>query len=247
MPKQLKLLVIGPEDHLPDSAHEILRRDAIRMHRVQTAAEALILTGNMPYDLLMVAEPLPDLDTATILGSLQSLDWTSAGAPAMVFVSPAAIETAATGLQRFPVRVLSRDTERGEIQQAMAELLGVAVRSSMRMIVNIQVELEEAGTLRCFQSENLSESGMLLRGARSIPVGAPLRVAFNLPDETDPITGKAIVVRHTGPGEAEGIGIRFVDFAESHVLRLRRFVDQSLGNVATDARPGERPHSTPAL
>ncbi|MFQ5526166.1 MAG: PilZ domain-containing protein [Thermoanaerobaculia bacterium] len=228
MPHNLKVLAVVNADVVSKSLAEVFCRDSIALHHAQSGAAALILTGNSLYDLLVIEEPLADLSVESLAASLQSLEWASAGAPALILTGDAKVETMAKSLATYPVRVVAASASKSEIQHAVAELLGVPVRSSSRMMVNVEVATGSATQLRCFQSENVSESGLLLKGAQAIPVGTRVDIVFSLPDESEPVRGTALVVRHTGNGEAPGVGLRFVELEPDELLRLRRFVDRNL-------------------
>ncbi len=239
MEHKLKVLAVADASGIRSGLAEVFSRDSIALHHAQSGAAALILTGNSLYDLLVIEEPLADLPVDSLLSSLQSLEWASAGAPALVMAKEAKLESIRSRLEPYPARVLPDSALKGEIQQAVSELLGVSVRSSSRMMVNVTVRAGNESTLRCFQSENVSESGLLLRGAKGLAVGTRVQLEFALPDEAEPVQGTALVVRHTANGEAPGVGLRFVELEHSEIMRLRRFVDRNLGHQTPGASPDE--------
>lgn len=231
--------MVADNGSVGEDLERVFARDSITLHRAESGTGALVLAGNSLYDLVVLEDPLTDLTVDAVLTALQSLEWASAGAPGLVMTDPAKVETLATALEALPMRVLSKTAETVEIQQAIAELLGVSVRSSTRMMVNIEVGLESGTSLRCFQSQNVSESGLLLKGGRSLTIGTPLQLEFTLPDEPEPIRGTALVVRHTGRDEDAGVGLRFVELERGEVLRLRRFVDRTLAERPPSAETPE--------
>lgn len=240
MEQNLKVLVVVQSDGVPENLREIFSRESIALHHARSGAAALVLAGNSLYDLLVLEEPLPDLPVDSLLSALQSFEWASAGAPALIMAADKNVEEITRRLDGHPVRVLPKSAQKEEIQQAISELLGVAVRSGSRMMVNVEVKIDSNTSLKCFQSDNISESGMLLRGANSIPIGTAVDLEFFLPDEPEPVRGRAMVVRHSGDGEALGVGLRFVELGRSEILRLRRFVDRTL----TDEPPAEAGRGT---
>ena len=72
MEHNLKVLAVVNSDVVSSNLAEVFCRDSITLHHAQSGAAALILTGNSLYDLLVIAEPLADLEAETLLGSLQS-------------------------------------------------------------------------------------------------------------------------------------------------------------------------------
>lgn len=243
MEQNLKVLAVVHSDVVPRSLTEVFSRDSIAFHHARSGAAALILTGNSLYDLLVVEDPLTDLPVDSVLSALQSFEWASAGAPALVMADEADVDEITRRLESHPARVLSKTAQRAEIHQAVSELLGVPIRSTSRMMVNVAVRTDTDASLKCFQSENISESGMLLRGAQGIPIGMKVNLEFCLPDEQEPVRGSALVVRHSGDDEAPGIGLRFVELKRNEILRLRRFVDRTLAETPPVA--AGTPNGTP--
>lgn len=231
MEKNLKVLAVVHSDVVPRNLTEVFSRTSIAFHHARSGAAALILTGNSLYDLLVVEEPLSDLPVDSVLSALQSFESASAGTPALVMANDRDIAEIKERLENHPARVLSKSAARPEIQQAVSELLGVPVRSNSRMMVNVTVKTQSSSALKCFQSENISESGMRLKGAQGMPIGMAVNLEFCLPDEQEPIRGTALVVRHAGNGEAPGVGLRFVEIGRNEILRLRRFVDRTLAET----------------
>lgn len=239
MQHKLKVLAVVNAGVLSSSLSEVFCRDSIALHHAQSGAAALILTGNSLYDLLVIEAPVADVPVESLMSSMQSLEWASVGTPALVITDDTQVESTTHRLDSFAVRILNKNAAKEQIQQAVSELLGVPIRSSSRLMINVEVRSADQTALRCFQSENISESGLLLKGAQAIPVGARVDLSFTLPDETEPLQAGALVVRHTGSQETAGVGLRFVDLKPAEILRLRRFVDRNL--VLTPPPAADRP------
>lgn len=241
MEHKLKVLMVARSETLPRNLSEVFTRKSIILHHAHSGAGALVLSGNSLYDLMVLEDPLSDLPVDSVLSSLQSFEWASAGTPALIVADDREVDEISRRTAIQPARVLPRSATKEEIQRAVSALLGVPVRSSARMMINVEVKTDSTSTLRCFQSENISESGLMLRGAKAIPIGMAVRLEFRLPDEQEPVQGTAIVVRHSGDGETAGVGLRFVELEASEILRLRRFVDRTLAEappVAAGGAPG---------
>lgn len=234
--QSLKVLAVFEADALPEVLTEVFERKSIALQHARSGAAALVLTGNSLYDLLILEEPLADLPVDSVLTALQSFEWASAGTPALILASGQRVAEIADQLESHPARVLPKDADKVEIRKAVSELLGVPVRSNARMLVNVEVNTDSSHSLKCFQSENISESGLLLRGREAIPIGMAVKLEFNLPDEEEPVRGTALVVRHSRSGEVPGVGLRFVELSRSSILRLRRYVDRSLGEAPPAAK-----------
>ena len=75
------------------------------------------------------------------------------------------------------------------------------------------------------QSENLSESGILVKMKRVLPVGTELKMAFGHPPRL-PMVQTAGVVRRQAPGER--LGVAFTEISESDLDVLRSYLEQFL-------------------
>src|SRR5262249_57287484 len=80
------------------------------------------------------------------------------------------------------------------------------------------------------QSENISETGMLLRSPEAYPIGTRVRFECTLPGDRSPLRGEAEVVRHTVSEveQVQGIGVKVIFWkrSEEHTSEL-----QSLTNI----------------
>ena len=111
-------------------------------------------------------------------------------------------------------------------QAAVSRLLAVAPRSGLRLMVRIVVNIGEGAALEMAQTENLSETGMLVRTGEVYPLGSRMSFEFHLGGDRLPIRGEGEVVRQTTGGReaVRGIGIRFVSLERDGLQRLQRFL-----------------------
>ena len=73
------------------------------------------------------------------------------------------------------------------------------------------------------QSENLSESGILVKMKQVLPVGTELKMAFGHPPRL-PMVQTAAVVRRQAPGER--LGVSFTRMSDSDLGSLRDYLEQ---------------------
>jgi DNA-binding NarL/FixJ family response regulator len=232
--KYSRVLTVLSDSKLAADVQHLLSRRNIEVNRVPTGTSALILTGNLGYDLIIIEHPLSDLATGDFLASIHTLDSTNTGSPVLVVCDEDDQAELGDRIADDLVETVSRDADVITFHTAVSSLLGVAARCAARVMVQIGVGLQDEGLSKVLQSENLSESGVLLRGGRGISVGSKVRFEFTLPTEIEPVTGVAHVVRHTVTREAvEGIALHFTEISELDILRLRRFTVTTL-----DGRPG---------
>jgi hypothetical protein len=77
------------------------------------------------------------------------------------------------------------------------------------------------------QTVNLSESGMLVRMENGPSPGSPVVFRLHLSDQSGTVIGRGEMIRRASKykGGFDGIGVRFLSFAEDGETRLRRFLE----------------------
>jgi hypothetical protein len=89
----------------------------------------------------------------------------------------------------------------------------------------------EQRPLRTFcQTENVSETGMLLRGFGHYPPGTTIDFEINIPGQPDPIRGSATIARTTNLSleRLEGVGARFESFLGGDQGRLTEYLNEHI-------------------
>ncbi len=76
------------------------------------------------------------------------------------------------------------------------------------------------------QTDNVSLSGMLVRGSQSYPRGTRVQFELPLPGQVAPVVGEGDVVRSTAQGResVRGYAVRFVTFVGDGRKRLAEFL-----------------------
>jgi DNA-binding NarL/FixJ family response regulator len=246
----LRVLAVVPNQQLSEKLEELLSRRSIEINRVHSGTGALILTGNLRHDVIVIEEPLPDLPLEEFLSSIRTLESTCSNSVVLVMADDRDVGKLVKRLDGELAQVISKEAEDSSIQIALSSLLGVAARLNTRMKVQLEVGLDEGNATRVFDSQNVSETGILLRGGRAIPVGSPVRFEFSLPDEREPILGTAVVVRHAMEKEnSAGIALQFVDLSRDAAKRLSNYLEEKttsrqVTDPTTDSTPIEHPAGT---
>jgi hypothetical protein len=120
-------------------------------------------------------------------------------------------------------------TEMNEtLAQTLLQLSSVAPRSPLRAPTRVVLHLEQRPLRTFCQTENVSETGMLLRGFGHYPPGTTIDFEINIPGQSDPIRGQATIARTTNvPTEMmEGVGARFDDFRDGDRARLTEYLNE---------------------
>lgn len=123
-------------------------------------------------------------------------------------------------------------------------------RSAVRVMVQLDATVDDGKMARMYQTQNLSNSGMLLRTPKPLPVGTRVAVQFLFPG--DPILsksklpggygfveGEAVVVRHTHPVKEaiEGMALRFLALESRGRAMLSDFLSAQFGRGPLGSSP----------
>ena len=123
-------------------------------------------------------------------------------------------------------------------------------RSSVRIMVQLDATVDDGKMARMYRTYNLSNSGMLLRTPKPLPVGTRVAVQFLFPG--DPILskaslpggygfveGQAMVVRHTHPVKEaiRGMALCFTDLEKRGRARLAEFLGSRQGGGNLGSTP----------
>jgi hypothetical protein len=182
------------------------------------------------FDLVVVGFPI---DEPPLPALLKSMRWKQAACrrtPLLVVASRAERQHADEYLGRGVNRVISREATDWEIDSALRELLAVEPRVRYSTLVKIELPHGRRTEFTMAQLDNLSTSGMLIRGHGEVEVGAPMPFEMPLSGDPTPIRGIAEVVRPT-TREREGLvgfAARFVRIDGDGADRLERFVRQRM-------------------
>jgi DNA-binding NarL/FixJ family response regulator len=225
-----RILAVVTDLALFRKLEELLRRASFEVNRVPSGAGALVLVGNVKYNLVLAGLPLPDLGLQEFLSSLRALDSEGVGSPLVVLAPEPDVPALSKALEGDLLKVVSETAEEREIQRAISEVLGVAARTSTRLMVDMEVAISGASQRRLVQTQNLSETGMLLRASESPEVGTHVQLSFRLPDDSHPLSIEAEVVREAIPGKEglRGFAVRYVGLRPDDLERIQDFVNVDL-------------------
>ena len=220
------VLVVNADEELFDKIAPLLNREALEVDRFPRARAALDLISRVPVDVLIVGYPLPDVGTQELLDAVRGEGSPCRHSPLLLLARGDEIEEAQRYIGRGANEVVAVEESAARLQAAVSRLLAVAPRSSLRTMVRIVVNIGEGAALEMSQTENLSETGMLVRTGEVYPLGSRLSFEFHLGGQSQPIRGEGEVVRQTTAGRetVRGIGIRFISLERDGLLRLQRFL-----------------------
>jgi len=220
------VLVVNVDEALFAKVAPLLNRHEFELDRFPRAAAALELVAHAPIDVLLVGFPLPDVGMQRFLDAVRAESSPCRQSPLLLIAFPDMLQEAERWVGHGANRAVSVEESPERLQQAVSALLAVAPRSSLRMMVRVVVNMGEGAALEMAQTENLSETGMLVRTDEIYPLGSHLTFEFHMGGDRLPIRGEGLVVRRTTAGResVRGVGIRFISFERDGGVRLQRYL-----------------------
>jgi CheY-like chemotaxis protein len=221
------VLIVNVDQETFAKVAPLLDRSEFEVDRFPGARAALELTELVLFDVLIAIYPLPDIPVQEFLDAIRRADAPCRRSPLLLLCARDRLEEAEAYVGRGVNRVLALDEPSKRLQQEVSLLLSVAPRRAVRLMVRVNVTVDGKSELSIYQTENLSMSGMLLRGGEPYPLGTRIGFEMELGHERSPVRGEAEVVRHTTPGREQvrgGMGVRYFYFEKDGLLRLQRFL-----------------------
>jgi CheY-like chemotaxis protein len=230
-----ELLVLGAETPPLRQVMPILRRVDFQVHRLAREDLALDLLQGTRFDLIIARYPMKGLPLEELVQAVRAKEAPCRDAGLLVLTQENFLEEVGGFLRQGVNRIVSVDAPPDRLLDAIADLVGVAPRHSMRTVVQFELWVEQGAQRLLTVTENLSATGMLVRGGREFPIGTCLRFRLVLPGQAPPIAGDVEVARHTDRAreQVEGFGGRIISFANDGQQRLRALLEGKQTAVAS--------------
>jgi CheY-like chemotaxis protein len=222
LPMKKRIVVVRPEEAALKKLGGVLWRSSFEVHRVSEARQAAEVCAGVEPQIVVVPVPIPDMKTEDLIASI-----TGAGPPSrqptVVLLADKELLESLEELSHPKLAVLDASQRQERLQAEVLKLINAAARVATRFLIRLQVHVGKGTLLRMCQTENISESGMLLRSEESFPIGSEIAIEIAAPGDEPPIRGRAKIVRNTNPEveKLRGIGVQFTDFADDGQDRLR--------------------------
>ncbi|MFQ5349428.1 MAG: response regulator [Thermoanaerobaculia bacterium] len=225
MLEQQRILTIVISRELFDKLKPFLSRRTLDISTVTNGKGSLVLLHNLAFDLILLEHPLPDMELAELMSEIRGPESHCTETPVLALTreDPEAL-AAEFGDPQLTFHTLHASAD--ELLMLTADRLGVAARRATRLPVQITVEPGAAQILRACQSVNMSESGMLLRTERPLPLETQVDLRFTLPSGSQTIGARGRVVRYSDP-DAEGLvglAIRFDSIEDENREAIATFI-----------------------
>ncbi len=220
-----KILAVGPEDGVLRKLDRVLWRSSFEVHRLPEASGVEALCRDLQPQLVVAGVPLPDMEVEGFLSSIRQAIPPSR-VPAIVLIADQDHLVKLGDLSDPRLVVLEGTMEDERLQAEVLRLIDSAARVARRLLLRLQVHLGQGTVIRMLQTENVSDTGMLVRSSEFFPLGTEIDFEFTVPDDDVPIKGRAEVVRPTVPEteKVQGLGIRFMAIERDGHHRLRTFL-----------------------
>lgn len=219
------VLVVASESVLLDRVAPMLRRTEFEVHTVDDTPLVLDLVTGTPFELLLVGFPPAGISTADLVAAVRNNESPCRHAGLALLASEDRLEMASRWVDRGVNRVVSMAWSDARLWRALGDLLEVAPRLDLRLLVEVEVEMAHGGRRELVRTVNISSSGLLLAGEIALAPGTPFDFAFCLPHQNQLIRGHGEVVRRTDPDRegVAGIGARIVSWRGNGEARFREY------------------------
>jgi hypothetical protein len=207
----------------------MLRRADFSVHSVEPSPFLLDLVLSTAFELVIVNYPLETVPLDDLIDTIRDEGSACRDAGLLLLSDPDHLDDAQTIVDLGANRAICCDWSEARLWSAIGDLMEVAPRIFMRVLMHLEVEIESARNRAIFQTVNVSVSGVLLQGSEHLPPGESFDFLFRLPGG-GLIEGSAEVVRQTNPLRegVDGIGSRFTGFRENCQERLASHIERQL-------------------
>jgi hypothetical protein len=178
------------------------------------------------YELIIAGFPIEQPQLPAFLKSVRWRKSACRRTAVLLVTDRISLRRAEQFLNRGVNRVILEEATDWELESTLTELLEVEPRISFTLPVRLDLSVGGRREQVVAQVDNLSSTGMLVRGQWMVELGAPARFEFVLPEEREPLRGTAEIVRST-VREREGIsgfGLHFDSFEGEGRERLGRWL-----------------------
>ncbi len=222
--RDVLLLRLDDGDRLRVSG--LLRSAGASVHHGPWDENTADLVYGTPFDAVVAGFPVSGPALSAFLRAVRASGSGCRRAGVVLLAAEGHEREAAPFVGRGVNRVVSRAEVELRLVPTLDELLSVATRHPIRAPTRVTIHITGRALKAFCQTENVSVSGMLLKGFGHHPVGTSLDFELSLPGETAPIRGAAEVRRATNTTveRVEGVGARFLSFATGDRFRLESFL-----------------------
>jgi CheY-like chemotaxis protein len=227
------VLIVGAKDAGLDRVAPMLRRAEFSVHSVDASPFLLDLVLSTAFELVILSYPMDTVPLDDLVDTIRDEGSACHGAGLLLLADPSLIDDAQTHVDLGANRAICTDWSDARMLQSISDLLEIAPRVFMRVLMHAEVEIQSTPDRAIFQTVNVSISGALLQGSEQLDPGQAFGFLFRLPGG-GLVEGGAEIVRQTNPMRegVNGMGARFTSFGDGSEDRLLSHIQRQveLGN-----------------
>jgi DNA-binding NarL/FixJ family response regulator len=211
-------------------AASALNSDEITLHHAPWDDNTLDLVQSTKFDVIIIGFPGPITPLRRFVECVRAPGSACQSSGVILLADPQHIDAAQAFVGVGINRAIPSDNAEELLAASITELASVAPRLALRAPTRVVLKLEQRPLRTFCQTENISESGMLLRGFGHYPPGTTIDFEINIPGQSDPIRGTATIARTTNVAleRMEGVGARFQSFTGQDGGRLTEYLNDHL-------------------
>jgi len=207
------ILLTGTNVRVDDEIVSVLKAGGFVVQVAPWTPEVSEVVESRTFDAIIIRLPLPGVGLGVLLSSVRARAARCRQAGLVILTPKEDVGAVEKLVGRGVNRVLPDDVSSAEVLAAVNSVQGAAHRVSVRLPVQLAVSLPSGDRQALCQTENLSDSGMLLRGFQRFPPGTRFSFEMQVPGADLCLKGVAEVTRTTDVEreDIEGFGARFVE------------------------------------
>ena len=223
------VLVVGAKKAGLQRVAPMLRRADFSVHSVEPSPFLLDLVLSTEFELVIVTFPLDTLPLDDLIDTIRDAGSACHEAGLLLLAEPELLDDAQSVVDLGANRAICCEWSEARLWQAIGDLMEVAPRIFMRVLMHADLEIKNGKDRAIFQTVNVSVSGVLLQGSDDLTPGETFDFLFRLPGG-GLVEGSAEVVRQTNPLRegVDGIGTRFTSFRDQCQERLSAHIGRQM-------------------
>jgi len=222
-----QVLMTRVEANADKQAALLLRGKKVDIHRVPWDDNTLDLVQTTPFDIILVGYPVASGSLRRFLKCVRAPGSACRRSGIILLADHEQMSSATAFIGHGVNRAIADTDVERLLVPTVDDLAGVAPRLVLRAPTRIVIQVEDHPVRAFCQTENLSLTGMLLRGFGHYPSGTEIKFEINIAGESDPIRGFARIARTTNVAveRVEGVGASFLSFFGSDKSRLSTYLE----------------------
>ncbi len=228
-----QILVTGLGETYQESLVRELEKRGYAVHVSPWEDAVLDYVERIPFRGVVTGYPLPGAAFGILLSAIRSRASASRNAGLVVISDPHRIGDARRLIGRGVNRVVDAGQPVAQAVRELTALLSVAPRIALKLPAKIALRMGDRPLSVLCQTENVSLTGMLVRGCTHCTPGTRVAFRIELPDEDEPLEGIAEITRKTDPLREglQGFGARFLLFDGEGQDRFHSWLEARSGDV----------------